>query len=362
VGDQFGYSVDISGNYAVVGAPYDDEGAVFNKGCAYIFFFNGTVWTEQAKITASNGEADDNFGFSVSIDGDYVIIGAPNRDAGASPDRGAAYIFIRSGTSWSQQSILPAIGLLAGDNFGYSVSINGNYCVVGAPNDDVGANANQGTAFFFVRSGTSWSQQDYKTLPFGAASDYFGRSVDMDGSYAIVGAPYDDVGGWTNNGSVHLFERIANAWSHMQTLGSASADNTYVGRSVAVDSIFAAIGSENNASVYKFNGTIWNSDASLNFDFPYEGNADFGRSVSFSGTYVHVGLPSYNGIANSSGISRIYQTDGTSGYYFIRDIADPIGGFLHRLGSSVAVSGFNSVAGAPLANGSKGKVLFVNVQ
>jgi FG-GAP repeat len=359
VGDQFGFSVDISGNYAVIGAPYDDEGAVFNKGCAYIFFFNGTAWTEQAKITASNGEAQDNFGFSVSIDGDYVIIGAPNRDVGASADRGAAYIFIRSGASWSQQSILPAIGLQAGDNFGYSVSINGNYCIAGAPDDDVGANTDQGTAFFFVRSGASWSQQDYVTLPSGAADDNFGHSVDIAGNYAIVGAPYDDAGGWNNNGSVHLFERIVNAWSHMQTIAPIVANNTHFGRTVSVDSIFAAVGRVDNVSVYKFNGTIWVSDG-----FPplIYFNENFGYSVSLSGTYIHVGAPAHSGIANGSGISHLFQTDGTGGWYLIRDMADPIGGFAHYLGRSVAVSGFNSISGAPEANGSKGKVLFINVQ
>ncbi len=362
VGDEFGYSVDMSGNYAIIGAPYDDEGAVFNKGCAYIFFFNGTAWVEQAKLIASNGSAGDHFGFSVSISGDYAIVGAPDYD-GAGSDRGSAYIFIRSGTNWTQQSILPAIGLQSDDNFGYSVSIDGNYCVVGSPNDDVGANINQGTAFFFVRSGVAWTQQDYRTLPSGAADDNFGRSVGIAGLYAVIGAPRDDVSGNNNAGSAHMFERVGTSWSHMQTLTRLLEDREF-GLSVAVDSIYAAIGGHNDGMAYRFNGTTWAADVVLRLILGTNLESDdaYGRSVSVSGTFVIVGSPFHDGNSTSKGIANLYQTDGSSGWFFIRDIEDPLGGLAHSLGWSVAVSGFNSIAGAPGANGSKGKVLFVNVQ
>ncbi|MEI6750585.1 MAG: FG-GAP repeat protein, partial [Bacteroidota bacterium] len=113
-GDQFGYSVAISGDYAVVGAPYADINGHLDQGVAYIFFRSGGVWAEQAKISASNGKASDYFGYSVAIDGDYVVVGAPFRDVPVNApffpppvndDQGTVYVFKRTVTTWNQQSI-----------------------------------------------------------------------------------------------------------------------------------------------------------------------------------------------------------------------------------------------------------------
>ena len=113
------------------------------------------TWTQAAKALASDGGASDNFGFSVSIDGDYAIVGAMGDDDKAT-NTGSAYVFVRSGTTWTQQAKLTANDGQSGDNFGESVSISGDYAIVGVPReDDKGSGA--GAAYIFVRSGTTWT-------------------------------------------------------------------------------------------------------------------------------------------------------------------------------------------------------------
>jgi len=212
-GNYFGCSVSISadGAYAVIGAYGDDAGANINQGSAYIFVRSGTSWTQQAKLVASDGASGDHFGYSVSIsaDGAYAVIGAISDDAGANINQGSAYIFVRSGTSWTQQAKLVAGDGALADYFGFSVSIsaNGAYAVIGAYADDVGTNSDQGSAYIFVRSDTSWTQQAKLVASDGAVNDYFGWSVSIsaDGAYAVVGTYPDDVGANTDQGSAHIF-------------------------------------------------------------------------------------------------------------------------------------------------------------
>ncbi|MCH8927549.1 MAG: FG-GAP repeat protein, partial [Candidatus Marinimicrobia bacterium] len=184
--DNFGGSVSISGDYAVLGAPFDDDNGL-SSGSAYVFKRSGTSWVEEAKITASDGAPDDQFGGSVSISGDSVaVVGAWSDDDKGSKS-GSAYVFKRAGTSWAQEAkLLPSDGA-ADDHFGFLVSISGDYAVVGASsNDDNGPES--GSAYVFKRTGTSWAQEA-KLLPSdGAAEDHFGASVSISGGYVVVGA------------------------------------------------------------------------------------------------------------------------------------------------------------------------------
>ena len=141
--DFFGESVAISGDYAVVGAAYDgDHGA--SSGSAYIFKRNGTAWTQEAKISASDGAAEDFFGWSVAISGDYAVVGA----YGAGTWSGSAYIFKRDGTAWTEQAKITASDGAVDDNFGWSVAISGDYAVVGAYLDD-DAGLQSGSAYIY---------------------------------------------------------------------------------------------------------------------------------------------------------------------------------------------------------------------
>jgi hypothetical protein len=249
--DQFGQSVSMSddGNTAIVGAPNDDTG-VTNAGSAYIFTRSGTTWTQQQKIQASDKQVDDYFGTSVSIssDGNTAIVGAYGEDTGATSagatSAGAAYIFTWSGTTWTQQQKIQASDKQAYDFFGFSVSISedGNTAIVGAYGEDTGG-GDAGAAYIFTRSGTSWSEQQKIQASDKQASDQFGRSVSIsdDGNTAIVGAYLEDTGateedtGVTDAGSAYIFTRSGTTWTQQRKIQASDKQAyDYFGWSVAI--------------------------------------------------------------------------------------------------------------------------------
>ncbi len=372
VGDYFGCSVAIDGNYAVVGAENDNIGSNIKQGSAYIFFFNGTAWVEQAKLTAADGNDNDNFGHSVSISGDYVVVGAENDDVGIDVNEGSAYIFIRSGTNWTQQAKIIATGGDANDFFGTSVSISGSYIAVGAKGDDVGANANEGSAYFFIRTGITWTQQDQVIAPFGAASDQFGFSVSISGDYAVVGAPYDDYLVNTNSGTVHIFLRNGVNWGFEQTL-SLALDDALFGHKVSINGDILMAGyagsiSSTSRGVKFFlrNGAVWNQTFAVTNTSP-EINENYGGfggyGLSTTGIYTIIGSPQSANQGNLIGGAYLYKRAVPSGnWFFLRKIIDPLGQFAWYAGWSTAVSNSYCIVGAPASNGEKGKVLFVSVE
>jgi hypothetical protein len=316
VQDMFGSSVSISGDTLVVGAfgeqssatgvdgDQNDNSAPF-AGAAYVFVRTGTNWTQQAYLKGSNTEADDFFGQSVAISGDTVVVGAPEESSDATgvngaPDNnralnsGAAYVFVRSGTNWTQQAYLKASNTgpaVDGNNdaFGNSVAISGDKIVVGAYHEDSGArgpNANQldnssidaGAAYVFQRNGTNWSQSVYlkasnpdSGYPYG---DEFGWAVAIDGDIVIVGARYEGsnatgVNGeqanhadFLSSGAAYVFVREGNAWFQQAYL---KAPNTgaydFFGWSVAIAGNRIAVGAAGEDSNAGLNGNQQNNDA-----------------------------------------------------------------------------------------------------
>jgi hypothetical protein len=238
--DSFGYSVSIRGDYALVGAFQNDDNGT-NSGSAYVFKRSGTNWTEQAKLNASDGAAEDNFGRFVSISGDYAIIGAFGDDDNGSYS-GSAYIFTRSGGIWTQQAKLTASDGMMFDYFGKSVSISGDYVVVGAESGN-GKVSNSGSAYVFVRSGNSWSQQAKLIASDGAKDDNFGSSVSISGDYVIIGAKNEDAKG-TDSGSAYVFKRSGTSWIQQNKLTAADGrSEDHYGASVSVSGDNFIIGS-----------------------------------------------------------------------------------------------------------------------
>ncbi|MEN6326080.1 MAG: S-layer homology domain-containing protein [Syntrophomonas sp.] len=272
-GDLFGYSVSISGDYAVVGAYWKNS----QQGKAYIFKRDGTAWTQQAVLTASDGAAGDDFGYSVSISGDYAVVGAYGKNS--------AYIFNRNGTAWTQQNALTASDGAAGDDFGCSVSIAGDYAVVGASSK----NPKTGQAYIFNRNGAVWSQQAILTGSDVAGDDHFGNSVSIAGDYAIVGA--ENKNGY--QGQAYIFSRNGAVWTQQAALtASDGAAYNLFGFSVSISGDHAVVGvSRNEGQVYMFNrnGAVWTEVALTGSDSVI--NDRFGLSVSISEDYVVVGAP-----------------------------------------------------------------------
>ena len=223
-GDFFGASVAISGDTVVVGAYGEDSAAsgvngnqadnsASSSGAAYIFVRSGSTWTQQAYLKASNTGVNDLFGASVAISGNTIIVGAYAEDSAASGvngnqadngaiDSGAAYVFVRSGSTWTQQAYLKASNTGVSDFFGGSVAISGDTAVIGAFEEDsaaTGVNGNQadngavdsGAAYVFARSGSTWTQQAYLKASNTGSSDLFVNPA-ISGDTAVVGALYED--------------------------------------------------------------------------------------------------------------------------------------------------------------------------
>ncbi|MCU0389453.1 MAG: SusF/SusE family outer membrane protein, partial [Chitinophagaceae bacterium] len=188
-----GNSVSSSGFNFLAGAPVSVTSGQTGRGKASIFTEGtNTNWDLQA----ADGAAGERFGSSVSISGDYAVVGANFADISGREEQGAAYVFRRaSSTQWLQEAKITAPDGTAYDYFGHSVSISGNTIVVGAYGHEFGPNASQGAAYVFTRSGTTWPLQAKLIASDGSSSDNFGNSVSIAGDYVIVGTAGDDVDG-----------------------------------------------------------------------------------------------------------------------------------------------------------------------
>ena len=203
-GDEFGISVALDGDTAVVGAFSDSHAGGMQAGSAYVFVRNGATWTEQAKLVASDAAPVDNFGFSVDVSGDTVVVGAYHADA---VNSGAAYVFVRDGTTWTEQAKLVASDAEAAALFGGNVAIEGGTALVSSTLDDHSGATSAGSVYVFTREGTTWTEQFKLTASDVASGDIFGVTA-LSGGRAIVGANRDDHSGLTDSGAAYIFEDI----------------------------------------------------------------------------------------------------------------------------------------------------------
>jgi autotransporter-associated beta strand protein len=384
--DGFGNSVSISGKTVVVGVPGATVGSNGGQGAACVFTESGSVWVSTtqptAKLTASGGAAGDSFGFSVSISGKTVVVGAPDATVGSNGGQGAAYVFVSSGSAWvnmTQPAEITASDGAAGDNFGTSVAINesGNTVVVASPwaTVDAGGNPGPGAAYVFTASGSNWAsatQAARLTASDGAAGDSFGCSVSISGNTVAAGAPQAALGGNSPQGAAYEFTPSGSGWANMtQTaellaLDAAAADLfgcsvSTSGNTVVVGAPAAPIDTSGNpgpGAVYVFTtpGSGWanmTQTAELTASDGAAGDG-FGESVSIneSGNTIVVGAPDNpvdadgnpgpgaayvftepgGGWANMTQTAELTASDGAAGDWF---------------GSAVSTSGDTVVVGAP---------------
>jgi uncharacterized repeat protein (TIGR01451 family) len=354
--DNFGWSVAISGDTVIVGAPGEDSNATgvdgnqtsnssLTSGAAYVFVRSGSSWSQQAYLKASNTGADDQFGSSVAISGDTVVVGAHREDSiatgvdgnqadNSASNSGAAYVFVRSGTTWSQQAYLKASNTGAGDQFGFGVTISGDTVVVGAYGENsnaTGVDGNQfdnsatlsGAAYVFVRSGSTWSQQAYLKASNAEADDQFGYSVAISGDTVVVSALSEDSSATgvdgnqadnsaSDSGAAYVFVRSGSSWSQQAYLKASNTEaNDQFGLNVAISgdtAVVGAYGEDSNATgvdgnqtdnstslsgaayVFARSGSTWSQQAYLKAS--NTGASDFfGNSVAISGDIVMVGAP-----------------------------------------------------------------------
>jgi drug/metabolite transporter superfamily protein YnfA len=353
-GDGFGISVAVSGDTIVVGAWGESSAATGvngdqldnsaqYSGAAYVFVRNGTTWSQQAYLKASNPETYDNFGNAVAIAGDTVVVASAWESSGATgvdgdqtdnsvPEAGAVYVFTRSGTTWSQQAYLKASNPGLDDEFGIALAMSGDTIVVGAGREAsaaTGVDGDQsddsafrsGAAYVFVRSGTTWSQQAYLKASNTAAYNFFGNAVAVSGDTIVVGASSESSAATGVNGdqsdtsapesgAAYVFVRSGTTWSQQAYLkasntgagdgfGAAvavSGDTIVVGAWAEASAATGVDGDQSDNSVpfsgaaYVFgrSGTTWSQQAYLKAS--NTGTWDsFGASVAVSGDTVIVG-------------------------------------------------------------------------
>ena len=267
--DSFGFSVAVDGDTVVVGAYRDNDNGT-DSGSAYVFTKPSGGWAtgnEKAKLTASDGDDYDHFGYSVAVDEDTVVVGAYGDGSGS------AYVFTKPGNGWvttSTAAKLTASDGESNDQFGYSVAVDGDTVVVGARNDDDNGSGS-GSAYLFTKPAAGWTTTSTaaKLTAFdGAADDRFGRSVAVDGDTVIVGASRDDDKGGSS-GSAYLFtEPTSGGWATatetVKPTASDGAANDYFGISAAVDGDTVVVGAyqdddkgSNSGSVYVYKVSDW---------------------------------------------------------------------------------------------------------
>ena len=400
-GDQFGQSVAVAGDTMVVGAPLEDGGAT-NSGAAYVFVRGAGSWVQQAYLKASNAGMDDNFGVSVAISGDTVVIGASREDSDAvgvngdssndnASNSGAVYVFVRNGTNWTQQAYVKPSNTGMSDLFGAAVSVSGDTLAVGAYQEDsnaTGANGDgsnnsivdSGAAYIFVRSGTNWTQQAYLKASNRGTVDQFGRALALSSDTLVVGSPLEDSSALGVNGNqgdntasasgaAYVFVRSGTNWTQQAYLkASNTGAGDSFGTSVAVSGDTLAVGANgedsqatgvngdefsngslNSGAAYVFvrSGVDWTQQAYLKASVT-QTNQAFGTAVSVSGNTLVIGA---TGEVSNAGAAYVFTRSGADWASQSRlGASNPEAD--DQFGISVSISGDTVVTGAFLEDSS----------
>ena len=356
-GNRFGVSVAVDGDTAVVGAP--DEGD-YSKGAAYVLTRQAGAWSQVAKLTASDRTAYDWFGWSVAVEGDTVVVGA-FKDADNGPFSGSAYVFTKPNGGWgdaTETAKLTASDGAAKDQFGYSVGVDGDTVVVGAFWDDDNG-ADSGSAYVFTKPNGGWAtatETAKLTASDGAAADRFGWSVAVEGNTVVVGANRDDDNG-SSSGSAYVFiEPNSGGWvdatETAKLTASDGASAAYFGYSVGVDGDTVAVGAYHYSTAYVFTKPDggW-ADATETAQLTTSdgaGDDRFGASVAVDGDTVVVGArqDSDNGADSGSAYVFTKPSEGWADVTEMVKLTASDGASDDNFGRSVAVDGDTVVVGA----------------
>lgn len=368
---------------------------LFDTDKGSVMFFDGTAWrtlsfadeskTDPQSRAPQQSTANGGFGTRVSISGNYAIIGAPRYSGPTLNNMGLAFIFNKTSSGWKQVARLAAKDSAAGDYFGGSVAISGDYAIVGSANKTIGANTAQGKAYVYHRSGTSWLLDTALAKPNGAAFEDFGWSVSVcafntGGPGIAIGIPYSDAVG-TDRGEVYLYRKPSTTWSFVQNLAPGDlANSDYYGSTVAMDTDYVAVGAtgQDNATfayadagavyIYAFGGGVWNFQQKLQGS---TAQAQFGFALSLSSNMLAVGAPWATTYSNTSSSVFLYSRTGSTWtnitYIFIYnfEIVPNAGQIQPVSGSSISIANLTfgisvSLSGSTLVVGASGGTDYPN--
>jgi hypothetical protein len=348
--EELGTSASMSGDTILLGAPGRDHSAT-NAGAAYVFVRAGTGWAQQARLTADDAAVGDRFGISVSVWSDTAVVGAYQK-AGAGTRRGAAYVFERIGTGWSQKAKLIGSDTDDFDYFGRSVAVSDDTVLVGSFQDYTGG-VGSGSAYVFVRGGTGWAQQAKLTPSSAYPVQWFGNSVALVGDVAAIGSPFDD-SRYAGSGSAYVFARSGTSWVQEIRLEALDADDlAYFGTSVALSGQRLAVGAPGDdhagvrtgaAYVFVRSGSAWAQEAKLTAgDAAYDDA--FGESIAIVDGFVAVGAPKEETTVGESGSVYVFVNEGGA-WREEAKLADATPEMFDEFGKSVAFAHDRLVVGS----------------
>jgi len=334
-----GCSVSLHGNYAIAGAYGDHD----YRGAAYVYKFNGNTWEQSAKLTAINGLPGDRFGVKVTTDGEYAVIGAVHDDHLAS-DAGAAYVFQRSGETWTQKAKLTDLFGEINAHFGGSVAIDGEYIAVGAPADTA-----LGSVSIFKGSGSSWVQMK-KITPEAGSEINFGAALSLRNDTLVVGSP----GMLGDKGNLSIYVRNGEDWVYYWDYGPSVAqsrmgfdvafmNNWYIAGAPMLDNTAA----DQSGGAYIIHRTP--GGASINTGlFPPDSwyYYETGSSLDLLDDYIIIGSPVDGNIVSGGGSVSIFKRQNFLWQFFLKLFPDDLGRNDY-FGSDVALSAQYVIVGSP---------------
>jgi hypothetical protein len=306
--DFFGWSLSLSGDTLIIGAPFMLDQTLGPIGAAYVFTQSGGTWTQTQELTASDASVTDYFGWAVAQNNGTALIGANSHNRGANGTEGAAYVFVNSGSTWTQtQELEPSDGTPGdGRQFGSSVAFDGTTMLIGAPGADYNSNGVYipGSAYVFENTGGTWGETEILAPDDGADGDQFGFAVAIAGTTLLIGAPAADIVANIHQGAAYVFDGSAGTFTETDKL--VAADGTFYdqfGQSVAIQGAHALIGGWSHdddpnqlppppkagvAYLYTASRGVW----SLSNEFTASDGTDgdsFGWDVALDGTTLLIG-------------------------------------------------------------------------
>ncbi|MBN8609222.1 MAG: hypothetical protein J0L92_01460 [Deltaproteobacteria bacterium] len=279
--ERFGAAVSISGDSVVIGAPRTSAPGAAESGAAYVFTRTAGVWDTGVRLPASDSFASSQFGNAVTIDGDYVAVGPLGTDA--------VYVFVRGSGGWTQQVRLTRNPFELTNGFGRDVSLSGTALLIGADLADGPSGVDSGAALIYRRSGSTWTEEAH--VYGGAAGNHFGQSVAIDGDYAVIGEPDYD-GGYTSVGAAAVYRRVGVTWSRGGSTTLMAHSGARFGATVDIDGSTVAISEffgAGRAHLFTLSGATASFVTTLTASDATSGER-FGSALAISGTDLFGGL------------------------------------------------------------------------
>ncbi|HVT33163.1 MAG TPA: hypothetical protein VHE32_10975 [Rhodanobacteraceae bacterium] len=323
--DFFGWSLSLSGDTLLVGAPFMLDPMAGPIGAVYAFTNDGGTWTQTQELTASDAAATDYFGWSVKHVGDTAVVGSNSHNRGANGTEGAAYVFTRSGGTWTQTQELEGSDSTPGDGrqFGSAIAFDGTTLLIGAPSSDWNSTGVYipGAVYVFANSGGTWAETERLVPGDSADGDQFGYSVALDGANAVIGAPAANIGKNSHQGAIYAFDGSSGSWTELVKLvADDGVAYDQLGQSVAIDGDMALAGSWSHnddpegtppppkpgvAYLYTASHGTWNFSTKFTASDGSDGDS-FGWDVAIDGTTLVVGSQGTVGGNEFQGAAYIY--------------------------------------------------------